>query len=500
MPSTKKHFRIINQVTGNPEHTLAIVGMAADGPAHVPFMLNIEDPVAVLGSCPLADAYIAAKEAGAQNIILYRLNGEHGEMIVRCITPTISTDVIKLTTVSADAVYNDTKAMIYSTHLFFPATEYRDARSYFFNRYESIHDLVYAINLDADFGLIEFTAELMDRFFDIEAFGDIAAPIILEASGAHSGLELMLDHANNNVMKEATLPILDSLKTALFGPFEDDYMDRGANSILSVLDFGVLVLADLYHDENEEYAKVLGEFCEMKSKDNNQNCIGVISAGLLIDSTPEMITTFRDKLVNLSKTQPQSEFRNYVQIIVGDTRDYKNATVIPVSYMYAGTQVALPYQTMMTNKQILGIRELLYKLSKEDVETLSANGYTCIVASIRKGHVPYSAVTYTVNPKSSFRKPHCTRISHYIVNYISSKLDYMIGTNVDPILKREIQNQINIYMKEFVDKGVIHSYSAECKFLGDNTELQVDISIKVFSEIQRVNSVVTMNVPGGLIV
>ena len=500
MAANKSQFRIIDQVEGNPEHTLVIVGTALDGPTHTPFVLSIDDPVEVLGSCPLSDAYIAAKDAGAGDIILYRINGEHAEATVRAImNENESYEVLKLRMVSAGEIYNDANVTLYPTHLYFHETEYRAERAYFFDRFTSLYDLVYKINQDAEFGLIECTAEIINPTFDIQSFNLIGSATAVDFAGGISDDQMIFDRSAFQPSTNITAPIREELKKALFGPFEEDYAQLASNSPLAVMDFGVILLADLLHTDDPEYSKLLAQFCQIKSVDYGQSCIGVIGAHVLTDTSDESVDAMKETLLSASEVEAYQEYRAYLQVIVGQTRDYINVKQLPAAYAYAGAQASYPYHIMMTNKQISGIRALEYKLTKEDVDSLTANGYTCIVASIRRGNVAYSATTYVRDAKSIFRKPHCIRISHNVSKSLSENLDYLIGNIADPITRKEVVDRVNEHMSEFVTKGIIASYTAQCQFLDYNRELKVDVDIQPFSEIRTVNTGVTLTVPGGVI-
>lgn len=496
--TTKRDLRFIDDPINNPDNTLVIVGSALNGPSRIPFQLSTTKTAGeVLGDCPLTDAYNTAVASGAPSIILYRINGEHAELTIKCVTELGSKDVLLLRTVSAADEYNSISATTFKTHIFFPATSYRSERSYFFEDYQTIQELVYEINKDAHFGVIEFTAEILDPLFDLAEFSGAMDNTMSQFNGGATDENFILNRSieNNPLIPVVTQRTKSELKRALFGEDPQDQISHIPNSMLGVLDFGIIVLADMLYEDDQELAKLLGSFCMNKQTETGNGCLGVIG------TTPLLTQSEKDKAQNLISLRPveNEEWQKYVQIVTGDSYTFGTAKLLPSAYAYAGSQANYPYYIMMSNKSLEGIRKLEYEFSKEDVDSLSSNGYTCIVASIRKGFVPYVAVSHSKDFTSLLSKPHCVRITNYVSRMLTNSLDSYIGTRNNPITRQEVMDRVHEILGGLVNNKVIMEYRANGRFLNRNTNIDLQVDIRPFSEVRSVSSIVTLSVPGGVI-
>lgn len=499
MATTKSDFKLIGSSPAESENILVIVGAALDGPSRSPFQLHTTKKAQdVLGNSPLANAYNAAVSSGVSNIILYRLNGQHAEAMVRCITPLESKDVLHLRSVSANEQYNEAQISTYSTHIHFHETKFRPARTYFFDTYATIQQLAYQINQDAYYGILEFEAAVVDPGFDLMEFGAIEGVLTVQLDGGSSEDSFLIDHTVENDNPELQYLLADvkeELNIALFGEDVEDQAAYTPNSMLGMLDFGVIVLADIFYDNDPAFAKMLGEFCLNKQIETGSGCIGIIG------TKPLLGTSLEDKkaqLLALSDLE-DGEWRNYLQVIVGESLVYESVYSMSNAYSYAGTQARNPYYIMMSNKPLDGIRKLEYQFSKEDVDSLSANGYTCIVPSVRKGYVPYLAVSHSKDTASPMSRPHCVRIANYVSKALTQQLDGYIGGINNTITRVEVTDRVHEILGDIVNSRAIMEYKVNVSFLNRNTSIDLRVEIRPFSEVRSVHSMVTLSVPGGVI-
>lgn len=499
MVTTKSDFRLVGDSPVESENILVIVGAALDGPSRTPFQLRTTKSAQdVLGKSPLTDAYNAAISSGVSNIILYRLNGQHAEAVVKCITPLATKDVLHIRSVSANEQYNGAQISTYSTHIHFHETAYRPARTYFFDSFTTIQQLAYKINQDAHYGILEFQAEVLDTSFDLVEFGAVEGVLTVQMDGGSSEDSFLIDHtveSDNPELEFLLADVKEELNIALFGEDPMDQAQYIPNSMLGMLDFGVIVLADIYHDTDPEFTKMLGEFCINKQVETGSGCIAVIGTKPLLNKTLEEKKT---SLLNLSDME-DGEWRKHVQVVVGESLVQDSPYSMSNAYSYAATQARNPYYIMMTNKPLDGIRKLEYQFSKEDVDLLSANGYTCIVPSVRKGYVPFLGVSYSKDTTSLMSRPHCVRIANYVSKTLTQKLDRYIGGINNTITRVEVTDRVHAILGDIVNSRAIMEYKVNVSFLNRNTSIDLRVEIRPFSEVRSVNSMVTLSVSGGVI-
>lgn len=499
MVATKRHFEIVQQVNVAPENTLVLVGAALDGPSFVPFTLfEDSDPYHVLGDCALADAYLTAKRSGCDNIILFRINGSHAEAIIRKIEGTPQ-DVLRLRSVSASDDSNNVHVVVYPDHLFVRSTD-GSQRTYFFDKYPTAWELAYAINLDAEYGLIEFTAEALDSQFPTNQI--TSTPIDVPLVGGSSDSNYVPDRSGSADMEWVVGLLKDKLKVALFGEDVQDQNDRMPSGYLETLRFGVIALVDMFHDDDPEFVDLLGSFCMNKTKVSGYGCLGVIGTKPLFEdgNTPlnDLVHSRVQDWIANGPPSPTPEHLNYVQVVIGDTDLYEsNGRPVSASYAYAAAQASYPYHIMMTNKSI-GIENLRYTIQKEDIETLNSNGYICIVPSVRRGFVPYRATSFSSESASVLSKPHHIRISQFISHSISEGLDNLIGGNVRFLKISDLNDWAKEMLDGFVNEGVIRDYTFRFE-LNSDVELEFYFTFTPYSEIQSVYTSTKIQVPQGAI-
>lgn len=514
-------FNIVTQSMVDPESTVVLVGAALDGPANIPFTLHSDkNPFTALGQSPLADAYNAAKRAGAENIIAYRLNGVHSEAVLK---DKNDKEIISFRSVSASSIYNGIELYAYPTHLHVVRTD-GVARSYFFDRYKKASDLVYAINRDAYYGLVEFNATSIDEYYVLENMVDTVTNVAF--TGGSEEVEYInrrdpQGEAPTNAPSVVAL-LKERLKVALFGEDELDILERQPSSELGALEYGVITLCDMYHDDDPEITEMLGSFCMNKTKETGFGSIGVIGTKPIFTQvldapdletddgtdleelveTEDFNTTVHNRvleLASLTESLEDKEAFKYVQVIVGHAGYPESMeSSISIAYAYAATQAISLYYTMMSNKQINGLGKLNFELSKEDVALLTANGYICIVPSIRRGFVPFYATSYSKDKESVMAKPHHLRISQYVSRMLVEKLDSLIGSNYSPLSIKEAVDAAREVLSGLVVEEVVREYTLDYELTDGNTVLNINASLTPFSEVKAVGAIAVISFPQGV--
>lgn len=501
-------FSFVNQVDIEPEHTVVIVGAALNGPSSSPFTLNNNvDPYKALGQSPLADAYHSARKLGMNNIVAYRLNGVHSEALL---ADEAGHPVIKLRSVSASDEYNTIQLVLHPTHLYVVGID-KVARSYFFDKYEKAHELAYAINRDAYYGLLDFSAEVLDEQYVLTNITDEIVHVMFHSGQTEANLINSRDPLSEVQTEETMVVSLlkERLLIALFGEDPLDVAARRPNSHLGALSCGVITLCDMYHDDDPEITEMLGSFCLNKTEEIGFGCIGVIGTKPIFPpildtgDTVDMDEVIHDRvleLVELSESLEDKEAYKYVQVVVGHTVYPESLeTSISLATAYAATQAQFPAHTMMSNKAISGVGKLNFLLNKEDVALLTANGYICTVPSIRRGFVPFYVTSYSKDKESLMAKPHVLRTSQYVSRMLVEELDSLIGSNYAELSIKEAMEKAGELLDNLVADKVIRSYELRYELLERDTVLNVQASLTLFSEIKAVGAIAVISFPQGVI-
>ena len=500
-------FSIIQELPVQQESIVMLVGAALDGPSNTPFEIHLNaEAHEVLGKSPLADAYHAARQAGANNIMAYRINGTHATAILK---DKDGVELVELRSVSAASKYNDIQVVIYPTHIFVVGLN-NTSRSYFFDKVRTTTELIYAINRDAHYGLIDFTAVGIKDYVPLTGIVDTPTTVFFNGGDDEAHLIPSRDPRSEAPTDISTsIPTLkERLVNALFGSNERDIQERTPGGELGALSYGVIAVCDMYHDDDPELTEMLGSFCMNKTKDSGSGCIGVIGVKPIfpevVDEGDEVdfddtIKTRVTELVNLSQSLPDTEAYKYVQVVVGHTGYVKSLeNSVSTAYAFAATQSLFRYHTIMTNKQISGFGKLNYEIRKEDIALLASNGYTCIVPSIRRGFVPFYSTSYSKDKESVMARPHNLRISQYVSRMISEKLDGLIGNTYSVLSVKAAIEATKEELIELVKAKVIKDYELSYEFVSDTYSLNLEVALSTFSEIQAVSSSVTISFPKGV--
>lgn len=499
MSTTSTYFKVIDRVTSIPSNTLVLVGTALDGPSNVPFTLSsLKRADEIIGQCPMADAYALAAKTGLTNIILYRLNGSYstGSLLYE------GSEVMKFTSVAANDIYDDILIDVLPDR-FVVTDTVGSKRTYPYNKYPTAQRMAEAINLDAFYGLVEFQAQAVDQFFLLQAFDDLHECTVVFDNGSTEE-ELILDRT-----QDITTPITElknRLKQALFGDDPDDQDQFEPNSTLGLMDYGVICLVDMFHDDPANFSEILSGFCQNKGVAEGTGAIGVIGVSPLLDVTATNVSNkARDLLLkapNLGATasiaisEMAASPLSYLQIVIGDTNltSLLGETVVPTSaaYSYAATQALLSYHLSMTNKGLQGFNALNYEFTKKDLEDLSSNGYISIVSSIRKGQVPYRAVTAIGNKDRMLASPNVVRLTQEVIKGVTDYLADYIGSTSSALKRKTMETGVKEVLQRFVDAQVIKTFASSFEYTLQTSEARVRLTIVPFSQIGVVSSTVSM--------
>lgn len=513
MAMTLANFNIVEE-TNVPENTLVLVGSALDGPSHTPFTLDPDFQIEeLIGDCPLSTAYNLATYNGITNTILYRINGSHASGTLKYIDGDTQIEVMQFQSVSASDIYNNIVITAGNNRLVVQASD-GSIRNYYFFDYPSAGLLADALNLDAAYGLLEFTATVSDPSFQMLWFNEDHTYRVLMENG-DSEEELIPIRSTAQDISPVIMSMKDRLQEVLFGLDPEDQSTYTPNSTLGLMRYGIICLVDMFHDDDTDFTMMLSNFCYNKSIYESNGCMGVIGTrpiylpnpAKLANKKEDLIAKSPVKLTNNSMgstTAGIADPLSHVQIVVGDTMiaSVITETKEPVSlaYSYAASQAALDANTNMTNKRMQGILNISYEFSKEDIANLMANGYISIVSSIRKGYVPYIATNALgVKSDSILKSPHIVRLTHQITNTVVDYLENYIGVNTSPLSRQTMEINLKDIIQTFQDQGKIKSFGLEFQYTGNFSETKVNISFIPQSYVQEVSTSVMMPYQKGVL-
>jgi len=512
MSISKGYFDLVSAQSVEPERTLLLISTATNGPARTPFRLREGAyPEDVLGDSPLYHAYDMARQAGATDIILYRLNGEHATQTLNGMVYDmaegieIEKPILSLRSVSASEACNKIRFVLAENTMTVYDEVAEVQRVYRFDQHETAKRLVDAINLDAAHGLVAFEAVVHEPTFRSLNLRELNT--IVQLSGGQTEEHLIEERALH--IEELNQRLL----IALYSELPYDQENYIINSELGMMSIGVVSVSCLYHDDGVNLSETMGRFCYQKSVDIGQGCMSVIGVSPIPNPTIDLIRTKIDQLIlmrraisfggAISLQTPQvfeaeeATWESHVQVVLGDGIRYiSNGNVIETVSLapsYAGLQSSLPVQSSTTNKQIGGFGYLSYELDKEDVDNLLGNGYISIIRSVRKGFVPYAETTYVNKPNSILRSAHAIRISHFASRRLAEMLDYSIGNRVTPMSRRDMMTTTSDLVARLLTTDLVKNY--ELGFV-HSTERQGSMSVQLeitpHSQVRAVTSLVKL--------
>lgn len=429
----------------------AIVGFALNGPVNSPFMVRENsNPYDVLGKCPLADACHAARVRGV-NPLLLRLNGSYGQARVFASGDT----VITFTSVEAYDDVNKINITVYPTHIRVTGVTGNE-RFYLFSQYATLDKLMTAINGDAKYGVGEITMTTDYPDLLCSALTETAYDIWLEDGNDEENYVSQFDgtDAEEKIQMQVT-----KIKESLLEEYQiDDVTYYSHNSEFGAFNLDTILVVDVMHEDAPELAEILGRYCESKSGEQDSFCSGVMGSMYFreFESDEYDYAPMVKHLVEIG-TKSNSNYYLHVEIVVG-VGEPSEENKMPLATKFATERYLLSIDSSATNKEIANITTLFSRLRKEDIASLAASGYTCIIPSIRRGHVAYKSTCFVENKNLITSKPHYSRAARYHANQIIKSLDSFIGESATSLkllaMEKFIKDEIQVLSKQGVYKSV----------------------------------------------
>jgi len=481
----------------DPTGKILLMGMSYEGIPQDGFYLREgQDPYEALGECELADQYIIALRSGltAADILIYRLNGIKGSMQL-----TNALDGQKVLEISSIGASEETQniSILVSPYGLVVYKDGEDVtqRTYTFEDYETVEDLVRRINRDADFGLLEVEARLLtQRYLKDCVFQEASYPFYM-ASG-----EDELVRTDETDIEAYTIQYLERVKEATL---RDDGEFGEAFSVPTE----AISIVGIYHDESPAITKRLGEFCALKTEETKIMTIAVLGTNPIPGKTEEMDygidengnafddegnlyiydpwkerNDFLEKL-NSEAVHAIGEEGIYVHVVIGHHQTVRGlASIAPA---YTANYVQNEIGKSFTNKEIKGIGEFLFNLQKKELVGLESNGYICTVPSIRRNVVSQKSQNFYTYERTTYKaKPHLIRLTLMIAREVEQELEQYIGesstmnvTDSETLLRA----QFEVYMKS----NLIKRYELKVT-RPELARMRVDILLVPYGSVEEI--------------
>lgn len=467
----------------------AIAGFSPNGPVNTPFVLREGvDPLQVLGDCRLAESVMAAIKEGITPLIL-RLNGSHGECTI--IHDELGIPVLRFKTVEATDECNNIEIHLFPTHLIVEGL--RKEFVYYFADFKSLDELAMEIKHDLYYAEGEVEVEVLNQ---APLQNLCLAERYVRIDDADDGY-----HTINNYDETDDEAKLNLQLQALKECFVDEY-EEGQYDSISELDaflIDTLLFTDIpYEKAPEELINVLGFFAKQRTNEQGFFCSIVLGSeqfgGNRTDEEDEEVDLFSDSIqLLLNKSAhllEDAKNREHIEVVVGVQNSVSaQRECMPCAISYAvmrfntksiyesATNVTLPNTEYTFNQELM----------KDEVALLTSSGYNCIVSSIRKGYVPYSA--RNLYPHNTlYSKPHYLRSIYHDASRISKFFTPLIG---EPISTNKITTTLT-NIKAFISSLLQESpiYQDISMEVIDYTYETITISLgfKLYGEVEVVKT------------
>lgn len=475
-----------------PSHTekntrfLALAGFSTSGPVGVPFLLREgTDPIDVLGQSRLTENVRMAQRYGITPLIL-RLNGSHGECLIK--HEESGADILLFKTIDATDEANNITIHLFPTHLVVEGIW--SSQSYLFADYNSLDELVAAIKRELYYGESEVDVEVLNQ---LPLAGLALNERHVTFNGADDGFNHISNHDDSDTAEKVELQ-LELLRNMLLEEEGNQTMYGGE---LGSFLIDTLLFTDIpFEKAPTALTEIFGTFGKSKTDEQKIFCSIVLGSDSFSEDRfdeegEDMYLAQIDRLLAAgTEARNLAHLTRNLEVVIGSQEPSNGRyTSMPCAATYACMRYKLPgFHHSGTNKPLLYVNTLLSKeLRKDEVANLSGSGYICIVPSIKKGFVPFSAKN--ISPYHTLHsKPHYLRNIHYDVNRIAGFFNQYIGEPVSNAVLGTILSQVTNFVNDLkVNHPIYNDISIEVLDY-DQTTLYVAVSFVLYGEVERVST------------
>lgn len=482
----------------DPKGKVLLVGTAYDGIPRQGFRIKEgHAPEDILGECELAEAYTTCLRGGltANDVFVYRLNGVRGEMTL--IDTVMNREILRIFSIGAGDSDEDIEVLVTQQGLFIqhPTEDDIVSKSFLFEEYLTTKELADAIKRAADFGMIEVDVQLLhNQILSTCRFQEQSHPF-------------------HQADKEDFVVRTEETDEVAFSQWYEDMMrqemlnEAGEVGEVYSVPAEAIVLVSIHPEERPAILDILGEFCALKTQENELFTLGVVNTaevpgmqemeetdideegnpiddeGLPFTFDPyEERYAFFDTLDVLAQREKNDNYK-YLHVLVG-THEGDTGN-IGVHSAYATMYVQNDWHKSATNKELVGIGNLFYDLKKKELVRLESSGYICIVPSVRRRAVAKkSQHFYTYESPRYEVQPHLLRLSHEISRIVVGQMERFIGepNTVDIKVSEANLNQI---LADYVKADIIRDFDLSIERT-DIDKVEVKLNLSVFGSVEKV--------------
>lgn len=488
-------FSYYTEANGRPKGKTVLIGMMEDGPVGQGFTLpSGKNALYLLGDNEISRSYqfLIASGIPAEDILLYRLNGQPSRL-------SLANDnevYFQFVSVGAHERDNDIRLTVSEEGLsltsFYEHKTTLDAqlhpnfkRTYLFTEYPYLSDLASAVNSDASFGLVDVfcketrtgaTAEHFNvpgEYFFSKGTSD-ATLCVKESRPSESYLAQYWPYFYNWVL----------------GPgYEGECSTR-----LMSLPAETFYFTDIQIDNAPKIAEMAARIAAQKTAEQDIVCTAVFRTSLIPETEQD---AFADKLNALYSTEERSALHmQHLHAVVGEERA-SDGSLRAGSLHYLLLSMQSAFSTSLSNKSLLYFSQLNVTLSKSLIANLQANGYICIVPSIRKKFV--CAYVQNIAQKTGVLLENFNnqRLVGVISCDVKEILEKYIGGTKNSFQSSTVVKVLQEYLSQYVTSGTIASYEVG---LSEDHQVQsrglIQMRLALYNEVKEVKSNIQVSTEG----
>lgn len=510
----------IDTTLTDPLGKIVLVGMAEDGPVNRPFVLGGKvSPQEMLGSTSLARGVLTLEEAGVprENIILYRLNGKHGDVTIHAedSAGVEGIPVFRFRTIGASDMDQDASIVVFPEAISVQWME-RDqgqrTRTYRFEDYIGTSDLIDHVNQEAMLGIVPVMAQEL-------------AQVDLKTAFAFDREYLM-----HNAHSESAYCLREDVDVDAYKPLYWEKFSQGVIGSATPGEFFTLlrqtpceamVVLDMYFDWFPEIKTVMGMLASEKTAEQYTPCVAMMNASPVPESVPVPETwvpqedgSFINEDQEIVLYNPETDFEAYVSsllaqskasdvermtegyfaylhLIIGETSRYE--TTIPASLSYAAAYALSPMEKSLTNKTLPAFYRLKREITKSVVAELSSSGYVCIIPSVRRDFVAFKSQGFLALPSfTTLQKPHLLRLTGHLLQQVANVIDQFIGEPETRFDSTQVERDLDDILATALKERKLQNYTLTVVDL-EEQPIEVRISLVFFGELEKISTTHRIN-------
>lgn len=511
-------FTFIDESYTVPSKKVLVVGMSHSGPVQRPFVLgDSTKAVKLLGENQMSHAYNSLIRTGVspEDIFLYRLNGKYGTVNLQDEEKNV---FIKFKTVSAETENQSLNLSVQSQGLVIEKKYtiekedkedevFSERRTYIYEDYNLLSELVDDINQDASLGLVDvicseiedgnienFFTELGEYYFINSDSED--AYVLNDVSSLSQHKELYWEKFVEGILGDDEEVMF--LTKASKVPCENIlFLDVYADIFPEVVTYGSK-LAHAITEEQEIACHAIfstspvppfeTDVPDWYIDNGDGSYVDENGTTVYIDKYKEQ----KDYLSNLeiysSSVEREENYMENCQIVIGHQEI--DELKFPLSGFYSGMYLLNPFYAPSSNKEIVGLEGFKELLKKSDIANLSSNGYICIVDSIRRNAVAFKSQSFQFKNKNVIQRLNNQRLVGYVKKDVMEILSSYIGKDKKKLNVPQTTKILTEYFDQYADNDVIQSYKIDFPLFtkgNDSSIVELSISLNLYGEVSKIN-------------